>query len=80
MTSSRGLFGFVYMALFTAKLMSNQTRAGPCESSWISSGMRRLCGGMQSAVKEHWRPPRSWWVPLEARRSSYTAQGRVTGM
>lgn len=42
--------------------------------------MRRLCGGMQSADKEHWRPPRTWWVPLEARLSGYTAQGRVTGL
>lgn len=70
----------MFTTLFTAKSLSNPTRAGPCENSWISSGMRRLCGGMQSADQEHWRPPRTWWVPLEARWSGNTAQGRVTGM
>lgn len=32
-TRRRGLFGFVYTALFTAESLSNQTRAGPARAA-----------------------------------------------
>lgn len=41
------LYGFIYSGI---TVESDKSR--PCESSWISSGMRMLCGGMWGVDKE----------------------------